>query len=214
MENYLIVLFDNKLKQKIIKKYITFKKAKEYFENCLEKSNEVIFEKKIKNGKPCNYEIGLIEASSKQLVPVYMTDEMGRNVKVRMENSGMTLVNISKYKIEEEIFDVQKKEKITSETLIRRYLKKDNIKMVSSLNNKVVIQNDDEINLFSFKSQDESLRFIDCISNYFFKTKRGDCIFVKDVSSAQRKYLFSMLETKGYDRKILYRKFTTFPRLK
>jgi hypothetical protein len=84
--------------------------------------------------------------------------------------------------------------------------------MVSSLNNKIVIQNNDEINLFSFKSQEESIRFIDCLSNYFFKIKRGDCIFVKDISSAQRKYLFDILKSKGFDKKMLYRKFTTFPR--
>jgi hypothetical protein len=214
MENYLIVLFDNKVKQKIVKKYITFKKAKQYFEKCLSDSNDVIFEQIVKNGRPCDYEIGLVEMSSKQLVPVYITDEMGRNVRVKMENSGMTLINISKYKIEEEIYDLQKKEKITTNSLIRRYLKKDNIKMVSSLNNKVVIQNDDEVNLFSFKTQEESVRFIDSLSNYFFKIKRGDCIFVKDVSSAQRKYLFNLLENKGFDKKMLYRKFTTFPRSK
>jgi hypothetical protein len=212
MENYLIVLFDNKVKQKIIKKYITFKKAKQFFEKCLSDSGEIIFDQVIKNGRPCDYEIGLVELSSMQLVPVYITDEMGRNVKVKMENSGMTLVNISKYKIEEEIYDIQKKEKITTNNLIRRYLKKENIKMVSSLNNKIVIQNNDEINLFSFKSQEESVRFIDCLSNYFFKIKRGDCIFVKDISSAQRKYLFDILKSKGFDKKMLYRKFTTFPR--
>jgi len=212
MENYLIVLFDNKVKQKIIKKYITFKKAKQFFEKCLSDSGEIIFDQVIKNGRPCDYEIGLVELSSMQLVPVYITDEMGRNVKVKMENSGMTLVNISKYKIEEEIYDIQKKEKITTNNLIRTYLKKENIKMVSSLNNKIVIQNDDEINLFSFKSQEESIRFIDCLSNYFFKIKRGDCIFVKDISSAQRKYLFDILKSKGFDKKMLYRKFTTFPR--
>jgi hypothetical protein len=214
MENYLIVLFDNKLKQKIIKKYITFKKAKQYFEKCLLKSNDVIFEKIIKNGRDCNHELGLIEMSSKQLVPVYITDEMGRNVRVRMENSGMTLISISKYRIEEEIYDINKKEKISASTLIRRYLKKENIKMVSSLNNKIVIQNEDECLLFSLKSKEESLRFLDCLSNYFFRIKRGDCIFVKDSSSAQRKYLFNLLESKGFDKKMLYRKFTTFPRSK
>lgn len=214
MENYLIVLFDNKVKQKIVKKYITFKNAKQYFEKCLIESDEVIFEQIIKNGKVCNYELGLVEMSSKQLVPVYITDEMGRNVKVKLENSGMTLVNISKYRIEEEIYDINKKEKISVNLLIRRYLKKDNIKMVSSLNNKIVIQNEDEYFLFSLKNKEESSRFLDCLSNYFFKIKRGDCIFVKDSSSAQRKYLFTILESKGFDKKMLYRKFTTFPRSK
>ena len=83
--------------------------------------------------------------------------------------------------------------------------------MVSSLHNKIIVQNEDKINLFSLKSPSESNRFLDSISSYFFKIKRGDCIFVKDSSSAQKKYLIDLLSNAGYDKKMLYRKFTTFP---
>ena len=34
------------------------------------------------------------------------------------------------------------------------------------------------------------------------------------VVTAQRKYMYNLLESKGIDKKILYRKFTTFPRSK
>jgi hypothetical protein len=211
MENYLIVLFENKVRKKILKKYITFKNAKQFFDKCLAGSDNVIFKKNISNGYEVYFEIGLVELSSKQLIPVYITDEIGRNIKISLENDGMTLISIFQYNIEESLFDIQTNSKIDTVDFIKKYLKKDNIKMVSSLHNKIIIQNEDKINLFSLKNSSEANRFLDCISSYFFKIKRGDCIFVKDVSSAQKKYLINLLSNSGYDKKMLYRKFTTYP---
>jgi len=214
MVNYVVVLFKNKKRKRIIKKFITLKKAKNFYDNLIKKSDDVIFNVEMENGKICNFELGLIEMTSSQSAPVYKTDEFGRNVKVTLEDSGMTLTNIKSYKKEELIYDIQKKEKINTNTLIKRYLKGDGLKMISVLNNKIIIQLDDVVYLFSLKSEEESSRFIDCLSLYFFKIKRADCLFIKDYSSAQRKYLFNLLESKGIDKKILYRKFTTFPRSK
>jgi hypothetical protein len=212
MENYLVVLFKDKVRYKILKKYITFKKAKNYFEDLKKESESVIFEKKIVEGYDTKFEIGLVEKSSTQLVPVYITDEMGRNVKVKLENDGMTLIEISIYKMEEELYDLQETRKIGTKELIKKYLKSDGVKMISSLNNKIIIQNDDEVYLFSTKNSSESERFLNCLSNHFYSIKRKDCLFVKDISVAQKKYLYSFLKSKGFDKKILYRKFTTYPR--
>lgn len=211
MENYLIVLFKNKVRHKILKKYITFKRAKNYFENLKKENEDVIFEKLIVNGNDSTFEVGLVEKSNNQLVPVYITDEMGRNVKVKLENEGMTLIEISIFKVEEEIFDLQQGLRIRTKDLIKKYLKSDGVKMISSLNNKIIVQSEDEIYLFSTKNSSESERFLDCLSNFFYRIKRRDCLFVKDISKAQKKYLYSILESKGFDKKVLYRKFTTFP---
>ena len=211
MVNYIVVLFKNKLKKKIINKFVTLKNAKQFYEKKLSLSNDVIFEVIIENGHTCRYEIGIIEMSSKQDVPVYIVDELGRNNRVKLEEEGMTLLRINQYKKEETIFDIQKNKKILPQEFIKKYLKSDGLKMISVLNNKIVVQNDDTVNLFSCKNEDESSRFLDCLSNHFFKTKRGDCLFIKDYSTPQRKYLYSLLESKGYDKKILYRKFTTYP---
>jgi len=211
MVNYLVVLFKDKTKKKIINKFVTFSRAKQFYDKLLEQSNEVIFNIEVENGVDCKYELGIVEMSSNQLVPVYMTDEFGRHSKVKLDSKDMTLFQISSYKKEEKIFDLTKKKKITINQLIKTYLKGDGLKLISSLNNKIVVQEDDKINLFTLKSESEASRFIDCLSSYFFKIKRGDCLFVKDHSSAQRKYLFNLLESYGVDKKILYRKFTTLP---
>ena len=104
----------------------------------MDKSKEIIFDVKVQSGKECKFELGLVELSSKQLIPVYMTDEFGRNIKVKLDEDGMTLFEISPYKKEELIFDIKENRKITVDKFIKSYLKGDGMKMISSLNNKIV----------------------------------------------------------------------------
>ena len=207
----MVVLFKNKTKKKIIKKFITFKRAKSFYDNLVKESNDVIFNVEVEAGKECKYEIGLVEMSSKQLVPVYMTDEFGRSIKVKLNEDGMTLFQINPYKKEELIYDIKEGKKITVQELIKKYLKGDGLKMVSVLNNKIVVQEDEKLNLFTLKTEKESSRLVDCLSLYFFKIKRGDCLFIKDYSSTQRKYLYTLLESNGFSKRVLYRKFTYQP---
>jgi hypothetical protein len=214
MENYLVVLFKNKKKKKIIKKFITFNRAKLFYDNLVNESQEVIFNVEMESGEECRYEIGLVDMSGKQLVPVYMTDEFGRSIKVKLDDEGMTLFQISQYKKEELIYDVKESKKITVNELIKKYLRGDGMKMVSVLNNKVVVQQEEKFHLFTLKNEQESSRFVDCLSLHFFKIKRGDCLFVKDYSSAQRKYLYGILESNGFSKRVLYRKFTSLPQSK
>jgi hypothetical protein len=192
--NFFVTLFKNKTKKRIIKKFVTYTKAKSFFTKLRNESDNVIFSKEIENGKECKFELGLIELSSKQLFPIYMTDEMGRNVKVKLDDDDMTLVEIMSYKTEELLYDIQTGEKLNTRNLIKKYIKGDGVKMISTLHNKIIIQQDEKFSMFSLKNEQESGRFIDCLTSHFFKMKRMDCIFVKDYSSAQRKYLFELLE--------------------
>ena len=210
MANYLVVLFKNKKRKRIIKKFVTLSRAKNLYRQLINESKEVIFEVLVENGKESKFELGLVENRTNQSAPIYTTDTDGRSIKVKLEDSGMSLLEVTPFKEEELIFDVQSKLKITSQELIKKYFKGDGLKMLSVLNNKAILQKDEEIYLFSLKNESECSRFVDSLSSYFFKTKRGDCLFIKDYSSAQRKYLYSLLESNGFDKKVLYRKFTTY----
>lgn len=212
MVNYLVVLFKNKKKKKIINKFITSTKAQSFFNKKMKESNEVIFEVQFESGKQVDYEIGIIQMSSVQELPVYLTDKLGRNMKVKLDEEGMTLISVSPFKKEEKIFDLQKNKKISVQEFIRGYLKGNVMKMVSMLNNKIIVQEDEKVFLFTLKNEYESSRFIDCLSSHFFGIKRKDCLFVKDFSKPQKKYLYDLLEKKGFDKSVLYRKFTSLPR--
>lgn len=212
MKRYLVVLFKNKKKKKILNKFVSFDRAKSYYKSIIKKSEEVIFDVNYENGNASIYEVGIVEIGSVGDFPVYVTDSMGRNIKVKLDEDNMYLKEISIYRKEELIFDVDKNKKIKIDYFIKKYLTKDTLKVVSILNNKIIVQKDEDIKLFSVKNEIDASRFIECLSDYFFKNKRNDCLFVKDTSTPQRKYLFELLEKNGFDKKILYRKFTTHPR--
>jgi hypothetical protein len=208
---YYIVLFKNKTRKKIIKKFSNFKNAEKFYSELTKQNSEVIFEKKVENGKNCNYEIAFLQNKSNQYFDVYKIDELGRNIKVELEDPDYDLLKISDYKMEEKVFDIQKNNKISIEIFIKNYLKGDGLKMISTLNNKLIIQLDEKFNLFSLKTPEEARRCIDSLSQYFYNIKRKDCMFVKDESTVQKKYLIKLLSDWGVDKKILYRQFTTHP---
>lgn len=214
MSNYLIVLFKNKRKKKIINKFKSFDRANKFFEEQVKISNEIIFDKEITFGEVSDFELALVEEGKSPESRTYLKDEFGRNTAVKIEEDNMSMLKVVPIKVEELIYDCQKKQKISFEQFEKNYLKKDGVKLISSLNNKVIVQKDDEFSLFTFKNESESNRFLDCVSSYFFKIKRGDCIIVKDTSKAQKKYLYTLLESKGYEKQFLYRRFTSLPRSK
>lgn len=212
MANYSVVLFKNKSLKKILKEFITYKKAKTYFDTLCKESDEVLFDTVIENGLTCRYELAILENSNSKLIPVYLTDEMGRNKRVKLEQTGKTISQITLFRKEEKIFDLNENKKIDTLEFIKKYLKGSGLKMISSLNNKVLVQNDEDFKLFSLKNENEATRFLDLLTIFFQRQKKKDCLIVKDSSTAQKKYLFELLSKNGFSKKILYRKNTTHPR--
>lgn len=205
-------MFKNRVRKKIIKKFSNHKNAKNFFEEQVKNSSSVIFEKRILGGVESTLELGLLGPKSSTSDYVYVTDELGRNVRVKFEDETTELIKINIFREEEKVYDIKKKKKITTPELISNYLKGDGVKMISTLNNKVIVQKDEVVNLFSLKSVEECDRFIDCLSNHFYQNKRKDCLFIKDSSTPQKKYLLNLLSEMGFDKKMLYRQFTTYPR--
>lgn len=209
--NFRIILFKNKSQKKVIKKFITRKKGDEFFDKLIKESNEVIFEKQYENGHYSEYEIAYIEKTPKNHTPIYLKDDYGRQVKINLDDNEYTISKIVKYKTEELFLDLSQNKKMNSKEFIKKYLNKPGLKLLSKLNNKIVLQNDDDLKLFTFKNEKDSLRFIDTISNIFFSEKKYDCMFVKDSSTAQRKYLYDLLVQRGYSKVYLHRQLTTHP---
>jgi hypothetical protein len=212
--NYLIVLFKNKIKKKIINKFKTSKRANQFYNLLLDESNEVIFSKKYENGFEGDFEIAILEKISGKVLNVFLKDEFGRNIKVNLDDENYSILKINKYQIDELILDTTTNKKINSKEFIKSYLDNPGFKLISKLNNKIIVQNDDVTNLFTLKNDEDSSRFIDSISEYFLNQKRGDCMFVKDYSSSQRKYLYNLLVERGFSKPYLQRQSTTHPSTK
>ena len=208
--NFSVVLFKNNKKKKILKSFITEKKAIEYYENQLKKSNECRYNRKYENGKECVYKIGIISSLIKPDGEIYYTDDIGRTIIVNPKISdGIYLLKMSNFNKPETFYDCQTKNKISFEDFKKKYISNKNFYMMSKLNNKLIIQNDEVVNLFSFKNEYECERFCSFIQ---LELDFKNFMIVLDTSSAQKKYLYELLIEKGFDKQYLYRKTTTHPR--
>lgn len=210
MENFIIVLFKNRKKKKIIKGYSTEKNANNKF-NELIKNNNVEFPVFYENSESCEFEIALLSKVDKFQPQLFKTDEIGRNINVFIDDkSDYVIKRINNYFIEELILDWETNKRITFDVLVRKYLPKQDLKIISKLNNKIVIQCNEKFNLFTLKNEEDSERLLETLESYFINSNRNDCIFVKDLNTIHRKWLYEVLETNGFDKKKLYRKKTTF----
>lgn len=208
--NYLIVIFKNNIKSKLINKFITEDKAVNYFKGLKKKMESVIFPVEFKNGKSVKLELALL-TNKPTKNNLFLKDDIGRQIKINLSDENFTIKEILKYKEEEKFLEVRKNRKLDSLEFLEKFLNKTGVKMLSKLNNKVILQNDDKVDLFTFKNIKESERFLDCLQNYLFENNKKDCIIVKDVSITQRKYLYEILVNKGFNKKYLFRQSTTHP---
>lgn len=93
---------------------------------------------------------------------------------------------------------------------VKKFLNGSGLKLISKINNKIVLQNDDLIEIFSLKTSEDCERFSEILQDYLFSNNKTDCLLVKDVSKAQKKYLYELLEKKGINKSFLYRTSTTY----
>ena len=209
--NYLIVLFKNNVKKRIIKKFKTRKRAKLFYKSKTKESSNVIFSRNYENGVKCEYELALVEVGDDGK-DLYSKDEFGRHNKIIVEGGKFSIININPYLVEESILDYQTKEKISVDYLTKKYLSVTGLKLVSKLNNKIVVQNDNIFNLFTLKTSEDANRLIDSLTDHFKSTKKSDCMFVKDYTTTHRKYLYGILVKEGYPKDYLIRLSTTHPK--
>ena len=207
--DYLIVLFKNKKRKKIINKFKTLERAKLFYNQKIKESKLVYFDKKVENANQCDYELGIVCKKDGNFEIYYIKDLLGRQLKVDVDDD-YKIIELTHYNVPESIYDVTNKTKIFFEEFIKKYLSKKSLKLISRLNNKVVVQDDDRLNLFSFKNESESNRFLNSLNVYMIDNGRMDCLIVSETSKAQKKYLYEILSEMGIDKKLLYRTSTTF----
>jgi len=208
-KKYIIVLFKNKKKRKIIKGYNTEKRAQKFFNEKI-KTNDIKFPMVFENAEKVDYELGLLTNQSKIQKTLYTVDELGRNQVVNIEDPDFIFLDIKKYDLEEKIYDWQTEEKITYDYFYKKYLSPKELKSIFTVHNKIVIQIDEVFSVFSLKNNFDAVRLLDTLQEDFVNSGRMDGIFVKDTSTTQRKWIYGVLVERGYDKNRLYRKKTTF----
>ena len=204
-----IILFKNNKKKKVLKTFKTEKKANDFFNKLIEVSEKVKFREEFNSGSEVEYNLGII-GDKVILENIFYKDELGRTIYINPRVGNKYIQNIKNYNKEELIFDFQTKRKISYDTLVKTYFKNSEVYLISKLNNKIVVQNQTVINIFSLKNEYDSIRIIDILQ----KDLVGKSIVSKDTNTIHRKYIYSLLVDKGFKKDYLYRKSTTHPRQK
>ena len=204
-----IFIFKNNKKKKKLKSFVRETLAQDYYKKLLKKSSDITFDKKFESGKECKFHIGII---SNKFIDnnIHFLDEFGRNITISPKiDDNNYIQELSTYKIEEFIYDVQTDSRISLQEFLRTYVKKDKLYMISQIKNKFILQNEDDYKLFSLKNPEDCDRLLELFPSI---QDKPNMIIVKDISTIHRKYLYDLLIEKGFNKKFLYTSYTTYPR--
>ena len=208
--NFLVVLFKNKSRQKIIKKFIGKDNCYKFYNKFISNQN-IYFPVEFENGKQCKFEIAVLELDGKLSSTIHR-DEFGRNIDHKVEGTDYMIVEIQNFKYEEKVYDISEKNKIPFLEIVNKFSKLKELKSVFKINNKVVFQSDDLIKVYSCKTDFESKRFLDELQRYCLENKKTDYLISYSEDIANKKDLYRILTNRGFDIKMLYRRSTTHPK--
>ena len=207
--NYLLVLFNGSTKQRVLYRSNIKSTIDKKYSELLKKSIK-FFPRTNLNKKKCDFELILLKNGDDKNKLTHVKDSLGRNVPYKITGGNYVILEVSPFEVEELIYDHQTSKRIAALSLIDDYLPKEenNLLNVFTINNKLVIRNDDEIKIFSLKNIKDCRRVLDNIRRKFTDEGRVNCIFTKDLSTAQRKEIYNLLESKGFNRSFLYKHYT------
>jgi hypothetical protein len=158
--NYIVVLFKNKKRKKIIKSFIRKNVAELYFKKLCEQSDQVKFNVEVENSLDVTYEVGLLSKTIDTQFQLFSQDDIGRNVRVNLDDSDLQIIKIHKYRISEKLQDWSTNKRITYVEFFKKHFTNKDLKNVFTINNKIVIQKDDDTSIYSLKNVDESQRLL------------------------------------------------------
>ena len=158
--------------------------------------------------KECKFELALLCIGKCKKTSLHRRDKLGRLTEVKIKTDKYQILKIKDFKIEEKIYDHQLKKRLTFLEVFDKYLNTKSIIQLYTLNNKFIIQNYENFNLFSLKTVSESSRFLNCVKEYFNKIRKYNCLISRDLSTIQRKELYNILEKQGFERSLLYKHYT------
>ena len=206
---YFIVLFCNKKRVKILYRCMKRTTITEYWhEFKTEKKPSFI---KLQGGKRKQeqiFELGLVFPNNRWANKTYVKDSLGRNIEAKIEDGSYRIKEMVPYWKEELIYDFQTKKRIRYHEMVNQVSKISEIAHIFTLNKNLFVQIENDIKLFGNKNIADSERLFELLKSDLLKQKRGNFLFVKDITTHQRKLLYEMLESKGYKRSELFRHYS------
>ena len=206
---YFIVLFCNKKKVKILYRCMQRTTVYEYWrEFRTEKKPIYIKQQGGKRKKELVFELALIFPNNRWVTTTWVKDSLGRNEPAIIEGDKFRIKEIIPYWQEELIYDLNTKKRIRYGQMMDYITSITEIAQIFTLNNKLFVQIENDIRMFGNKNINDAERLFELVKEELIKKKRGNFIFVKDITTHQRKLLYKILEDKGYNRKELFRHYS------
>ena len=206
---YFIVLFCNKKRVKILYRCMKRTTVTEYWHEFKTERKPPFV--KLQGGKRKQeqiFELGLVFPNNRWATKTYVKDSLGRNIEAKIEGDTYRIKEMIPYWKEELIYDFQTKKRIRYHEMIKQLDVITEIAHIFTLNKNIFVQIENDIKLFGNKNIADSERLFELIKSDLLKRKRGNFLFVKDITTHQRKLLYEMLESKGYKRSELFRHYS------
>ena len=206
---YFIVLFCNKKRIKILYRCQKLTTIHEYWREFKTERQPRFL--KMQGGKRKQeqlFELALIFPNSRWVKSTYVKDSLGRLIEAKMEDNKLRIKEIIPYWKEELIYDFQTKKRIRYHEMLASIMEISEIGQIFTLNNKLFVQVENDIKLYGNKNIMDAERLFGLVREDLLKKKKGNFIFVKDVTTAQRKLLYTLLESKGFKRTELFRHYS------
>jgi hypothetical protein len=206
---YFIVLFCNKKRVKILYRCMKRTTITEYWHEFKTERKPPFV--KLQGGKRNQeqiFELGLVFPNNRWATKTYVKDSLGRNQEAKIEDDKFRIKEMIPYWKEELIYDFQTKKRIRYHEMMGQIDRIKDLAHIFTLNKNLFVQIDNDIKLYGNKNISDSERLFELVKSELLKRKRGNFLFVKDVTTHQRKILYELLESKGYKRTELFRHYS------
>lgn len=206
---YFIVLFCNKKRVKILYRCMKKTTVYEYWrEFKTQKRPPFVKMRGNKRNQELIYELSLIFPNNRWATKTYVKDSLGRNIEAKIEDNKFRIKEIIPYWEEELVYDFKNKKRIRYHEMMDQILPIKDVAQIFTLNNKLFVQIENDVILFGNKNIFDADRLFQIVKDDLLKRKFGNFIFVKDITTHQRKLLYNLLESKGFKRSELFRHYS------
>jgi hypothetical protein len=154
------------------------------------------------------FELGLVFPNNRWSKKTYVKDNLGRNQEATIDDGKFRIKEMVPYWKEELIYDFQTKKRIRYHEMMDQINSITELAHIFTLNKNLFVQIENEIKLFGNKNIPDSERLFELIKSDLIKRKSGNFLFVKDITTHQRKILYELLESKGFKRTELFRHYS------
>lgn len=154
------------------------------------------------------FELALIFPNNRWATKTFVKDSLGRNVEAKIENGMFRIKEIIPYWREELIYDFDLKKRIRYHEMMENINSVTEIAQIFTLNSKLFLQVENDVKMYGNKNLSDTERLFELVKTDLLNKKRSNFIFVKDISTHQRKLLYELLESKGYKRSELFRHYS------